>query len=149
MKIIQYDKKYKLDKKIKSFILNILINEFKQGEQFYRPDLDNLSIYKNTGGELFVLIDENQILGTIAIKFEANKAILKRFYLTKSIRKKGWGRKLFSIVLNFCKEKNISIISLNNDSKKMKDAYNFYIKMGFKKVHSRRDGYTKMMLKLN
>lgn len=149
MKIIKYNCKYKLDKKIKKFILNILIEELKQDKSFERPDLDNFLIYKKNGGDFWILIDNNLILGTIAIKIENNTAILKRFFIEKNIRKKGYGKKLYFKAINFCKNKKIKKIILNNDSTKMQTAYDFYIKKGFKETYRREDGYVSMELKLD
>lgn len=151
IEIIEYKQNLKLDNKIKKFITEILFKEFKQPKNFERPDLQDFSLYEKSGGMFWLLTDGNNILGTIAIKIDnsnQNCGVLKRFYIDKTIRNKGFGSQLFNKVLDFCKIKKINLIKLNNDSVKMSNGNNFYIKKGFKETYRREDGYVSMELKV-
>lgn len=146
MKIIEYCQSLKMDTTIKTFVLDILLNELNQGEHFPRPDLVDFSIYKKSGGNMWLLIDGDKIMGTIAVKIEGSHATLKRFFVEKSIRRMGWGNKLYDTAYQHCQKVNVKYIKLNSDASTMIDAYEFYTKKGFAEAHRRQDGYVEMVL---
>ena len=77
MKIIEYKKDLGLDKKIKEFITNILFIEFNQKVDFVRPDLDDFDVYERSSGRMWLIINEDNVLGSIAIKMtNNNQAVL-------------------------------------------------------------------------
>lgn len=148
MEIVEYSQSLNLDYPIKKFILDIILVELKQGRKYARPDLDDLSIYKKSGGNMWILIHDRRIFGTIAIRVEDSKAILKRFYVAKTIRRRGWGNILFEVAYNYCLGTDFGYITLNNDTERMVDAYKFYLKKGFKETLRRKDGYVEMRLNM-
>jgi len=147
IKIVTYSPNLKLDNKIKIFIEEIIINEFRQ-PRLRRKDLEDLSIY--SGKSIMYLLLINRIVsGTIGVIAKENEAIIKRFYLKKEIRNKGYGTMLFNKAIEHIKKLNINLVRLNCDTKKMKRAFIFYKKRGFKIESMRKDGYAKMYLKLD
>lgn len=150
LKIVEYKKNLQSDNNIREFISDILFNEFDQNKTYERPDLDDLGCYVDKKNKLWLLISENcAVIGTIAILSQDEyTAKIKRFYIHKNYRNRGWGERLFNKALFFCKRQKVKKIILNNDSLKMKQAYSFYIKHGFKEIFKREDGYVTMELKL-
>ena len=150
MKVIEYKNNSELDEKIKKFVTSILITELNQKTYFPRPDLDDFDIYRRSGGKMWLIVSGAEILGSIAIIISDNhQAILKRFFVDKSLRSKGWGTKLFNNAINFCKSKKIKEVLLSNDSRNMAQAYKFYLNHGFKEISKRSDGYVTMKLCLS
>lgn len=146
--IITYSDKLLMDDQIVEFITNIVLNEYKQ-PQVSRRDLENLSFYSTSTSRLFLLVNKKQINGTIGVFIKDKVAIIKRFYLEKNIRSKGYGKMLFNKVIDYIRESQIKIIELNCDTRKMKKAYSFYLKRGFKVIKMRQDGYAIMRLDLS
>lgn len=144
IEIITYSKSLLIDDEIKKFI-QAIINEYKQ-PIVIRKDLENLNFYTTNKSRLYIIVKLKKVLGTIGVYLKNNKAILKRFYLKKSIRNKGYGRILFDKAIDFIVKSNIKIVELNCDTKKMRKAYSFYLKNRFKVIIMRPDGYATMRL---
>jgi GNAT superfamily N-acetyltransferase len=145
--IVTYSPNLELDDKIKVFIEEIIINEFRQ-PIVRRKDLEDLSIYSGNS-IMYILLINRIVSGTIGVIAKENEAIIKRFYLKKEIRNKGYGTMLFNKAIEHVKKLNINLVRLNCDTKKMKQAFIFYKKRGFKIESMRKDGYAKMYLKLD
>lgn len=142
MVIITYNEQTLLNEKLKYFISGVL-NEFHQ-PNVIRDDLNNLNIYTQDNNVLYVLIDDENVVGTIGVINSAGKIFIKRFYLAKEIRGRGFGRKLFDLAISHIKKQNLKCVYLNCDSANMKDAYHFYLRNGFKVIDKRSDGYVYM-----
>ena len=151
IKILEFNKI--MQKDIKEFILENINNELNIQDMkiLYEviKDLDNIEEnYINSGGEVLFAYDTNnkEIAGTIAIKYEKNIAILKRFYVNKKYRKKKIGYLLYNNLEERIKQmkiKNIYLITGN----KLKNAHNFYERNGWLKSDKNpgiyvRDGAT-------
>lgn len=142
MMIITYKKSIQLSKKVKQFISNIL-DEFHQ-PNVIRDDLINLNIYTQDNNVLYILIDNEDVAGSIGVINSAGKTFIKRFYLAKKIRGKGFGKKLFELAITHIKKNNLKCVYLNCDSANMQDAYRFYLQNGFKVIDERGDKYVCM-----
>lgn len=120
-------------KAVKNFIVSIL-DEYSFR---YNPELDyDLEILNNfylkKGNIFFVLTAKNKIFGTIGIEMiKAKTAKLKRFYLAKNLRGKGWGIKMFRKTLIFCKKERYYTL-LADVAENMSEGFKFYLKNKFK-----------------
>ena len=105
------------------------------GYQFL-PELDRdlLDIpryYTKRKGQFFVLVEDDQIVGSIAVsKITSRVCKLRRFYVLKKYRKQGWGRKLYHEALGFIRGVGYDEIWLSS-APEFKDALRFYELAGF------------------
>ncbi|OGG26334.1 hypothetical protein A2960_05555 [Candidatus Gottesmanbacteria bacterium RIFCSPLOWO2_01_FULL_39_12b] len=119
--------------KVKEFILGVL-REFGFDHNL---DLDfNLEnpdkYYKNVGGIFYLLENNGEIIGTIAVKNIGNKkAEIKRLYINKDYRGQGLGLKLFDRALQFSKDSGFQSAKLDTWVR-FKTAFSLYKKRGFK-----------------
>ncbi len=109
---------------IKKFISEILQNIFKSPAKALE-DLDNI---KKNFDKFWIATEDNKIIGTIGIKNEQGKARISRMYISKDYRRKGLGKKLMSLALNYCKN-NYKEVFLS--TYKQMNSVDFYKKMGF------------------
>lgn len=88
--------------------------------------------YLNKGGNFFVSIVNNKIIGTLALLPEKNQTVkLKRMYLNKEYRGKNFGSALFDFAEKWCKKNNFAKIILSTYPPFTGSS--FYEKMGFNK----------------
>ncbi len=87
---------------------------------------------KNYFTKFFVIRINNEVVGTIGVKMEGIKvAGIKRLYLKKEHRGKGWGRALLEEALLFSKESGAEKAQLRTTEKNIQ-ALKIYQKNGFK-----------------
>lgn len=125
---------------LKNFILSVLEEYgFKYNPKF-DYDLEPLNnFYLKKGNIFFVLTVKNKIFGTIGIKMINTKtAKLKRFYLAKNLRGKGWGTKMFKKALTFCKKEGYEKI-LTDVAYNMPQGLRFYVKNKFKIIKKEKN----------
>ena len=96
----------------------------------YDSDLDEPSIYERNGGGLFLLKFDNEVAGSIAVINRGKIAELKRWYVAKNHRGKGFGTMLMDKALEFCKDKGFSKIEFETN-KKFTKAHELYRERGF------------------
>ena len=133
-KVVELEKIKNEDKgKIKRFVFSVLSEFGFSPNTCLDSDLENLdSFYQKPDNNFWVLIENQEVIGTIGIAKESPKtAKLKRFYLKKHWRGKGWGRKLFQKVLQFCKRRGYQTL-VAETTQKNKKAITFFKKMGFR-----------------
>lgn len=123
---------------VKEFVLGVL-GEFKfpyNRELDY--DLENPDrYYKNHGGIFYILEENNKIGGTVAVKNKNDGiAEIKRLYIDKDYRGKGYGSKLFDKALKFCKDNNFIKIILDTWTR-FETAKLLYLSRGFKITSTR------------
>ena len=103
-------------------IIKLISNVVKEFLEYNDNDLKDLiknlsdinNNYFNKWGTFIVCEDDDKIIGTIAIICEKdNIAKLKRMYLYKEYRRKGYGSKLFDFAENWCKNNNFNKIILS------------------------------------
>ena len=140
IKILEFNKI--MQKDIKEFIVENINNELNIQDMKIlfevTKDLENIEeSYINSGGELLFAYDTNnkKIAGTIAIKFEKNIAILKRFYVNEKYRKKKIGYLLYSNLEEKIKQMKIEKIYLTTGNK-LKTAHKFYEQNGWFKTEN-------------
>lgn len=129
--VVEYLPAYQ--KQVKDFVT-------KAHEEFGFPhnswldsDLENLDeFYKNKGGVFYIMLNNNTLVGTVAIKKITNEeAELKRLYLNQKYRNQGLGFKLMNLAISFAKTNNFKKITLNTNIKQTK-AIELYKRNDFK-----------------
>lgn len=119
---------------IKDFVLGVLKEqgfEFDPNKDF---DLDNIDKhYLQSGGVFYVGIVDGAIIGTSAVRrIDNNRCEIKRIYVRKDFRGRGFGRELFLKALEFAGQ-NYSVAVLKTDAR-LTDAIGLYLKNGFSVV---------------
>ena len=83
---------------------------------------------QNKSKDVFVLIDNNKILGMASLSLEEDE--LSSLYVKHNIHGKGIGTKLLKYVENYLKKKGVKILKLHSTI----TAYKFYKNKGFKRI---------------
>ncbi len=131
MKIVPYEDCYK--NQVISLILHIQNEEnnlnLSVDEQ---PELKNIGdIFLKQGGCFWVAIENDMVIGTIALLKVANNAgVLKKFFVDKNYRGKKVGLQLYKIFMAFCKDNCIHTVVLDTPSIATR-SHSFYKKAGF------------------
>ncbi len=134
MQIITYNKKYK--NQIIELILNIQNNEanINLGIEEQPDLLDIYSSYEKNGGEFWIAVDEDEVIGTIALMNKGNaNSVLKKFFVRQDWRNKKVGLELYKKLLEFANNHNIKMILLDTPSV-AQASHKFYEKAGFKRI---------------
>ena len=118
-------------KEVKELVLGVLNEqgfEFDPNKDF---DLDNIDkYYLQSGGVFYVGLVDSAIIGTSAVrKMDDERCEIKRIYVRKEFRGKGFGKELFLKAIEFA-ARNYSIITLKTDAR-LTDAIQLYLKNGF------------------
>ena len=134
IKIIEYSEKY--SKEINDFInwsmYNFIGRKFKQREDL----IDINEYYIKNGGNFWIAIYKNKIIGTIALENRNKFGILKRFYVDKDFQRIGIGSMLYDKLEIYAKNKtNIKTLYLAC-GKFLKNAHKFYNKKGLKQINA-------------
>ena len=129
-------------------VIRVITNGLKQLFNCKKKDLgkelvDNLSdIQKNyfeKGGTFFVGEYEGNVVGTVAILPETKDAVrLKRMFLYKKCRGKGFGSKLYDFAEKWCKKKGYKKIILSTYPH-FKEAIRMYESKGFKRFKKTKE----------
>jgi len=113
-------------------IFDIWINEyeFKVKREDY-PDLRHIeSYYQNKGGQFWVAVADDKIIGTIACdRLNEDQYILKRMFVQKTVRGQGIAQRLLGRVLSHLPPQ--SSIYLSTKEGEALAAKAFYLKSGF------------------
>jgi putative acetyltransferase len=91
------------------------------------------SHYFDNHGVFLVLIDDEQVVGTGAIrKLDDEICELKRMWFLKAYRGQGWGRKMVQTLFDFARLTGYQKVRLDLASEERQlQALNFYRKLGF------------------
>lgn len=136
LQIETYRKKYKDD--IISLILDIQNNESHINLSLQeRPDLLDISrCYQQEGGEFWIALSGNKVVGTIGLMLkEQNCAVMKKFFVKKEFRSQKIGLALYNELLKFAKNAGVQCIILDTPSV-AQVSHKFYEKSGFRKISS-------------
>ena len=119
---------------VKELVLGVLNEqgfEFDPNKDF---DLDNIDkYYLQSGGVFYVGLVDSAIIGTSAVRrTDDEKCEIKRVYVNKEFRGRGFGKNLFLKALEFAGQ-NYSIVTLKTDVR-LTDAIELYLKNGFSVV---------------
>jgi GNAT superfamily N-acetyltransferase len=140
--------------KVKEFISNIIVNEFKLKLEFDTLDSDILAIDESYNrskrccfwvAETVVVDDDSntQLVGTTAVRnlkqFEST-CELKRMFVSSDFRRLGLGQKLLDTAIGFAKSVGYSRIVLDS-SKALHPARALYLKSGFVDIPRYNDNY--------
>ena len=111
--------------------------EFGFGFDLSNNDKDLIDIRKSyfiEHGKFWVLLENEKIIGTIALKPFRNVCYeLKRFFIYATHRGKGYGNKALEFVITYVKAKKIETIKLVANSK-LHNAIHLYEKYGFHEI---------------
>jgi len=120
-------------------MLSVLNRETSKLKQELTP-LENINNnYIAEGGNFWLAIDSDKIIGTIGLK-KLNDEIyeLRRFYVDLNYRGKQIGTKLYKELEDFARKKNVQYIQLKS-SKFLKGAHKFYSKKDFINLNDYED----------
>ena len=88
--------------------------------------------YFDNDGIFLVITDEQQLIGTGAIRKIDNKTCeLKRLWLLFEYHGSGLGYRMMQELLAFARQKGYERIRLETDRNEQSRAYNFYKRLGF------------------
>lgn len=130
-KIVKYEDKYK--KEIIDFLIKIAVDEFKHYNWIDYLNNKDFSPYLLDDSKFLIAIKDNQIIGTIGgLKIDDKIIKLNSFYVDNKYRNQGIGKKLYRLLLYFCKEKQYKTIILctydeYDIAKKIYDKENFIL----------------------
>jgi len=136
MKITVFDNKYTQE------IIDLVLSTQNDGTRPVigldtQSDLLNIqSQYIDRGGNFWVAIENDRVVGTIAFYPFSNKiGVLKKFFVDKKFR--GYpnylGQKLYETLVEYAKLNNFKTIMLDTPNNTER-AHKFYIKAGFKQI---------------
>lgn len=134
MKIETYRGKF--DDEITSLILSIQNDEAKIGLSLQeQPDLlDIHRSYQQPGGEFWIALSDNRVIGTIGLMLKENHcAVLKKFFVEKAFRSQKVGLSLYNEFLKYAVSKGVHHIILDTPSV-ARASHRFYEKAGFYRI---------------
>ncbi len=134
MKIIKYEQKYQ--PQIISLILHIQNEEAKINLHIEdQPDLlDIPKYYENNGGEFWIAIENDEVIGTIALMNYGNgNGVLKKFFVRVDRRSQKVGLALYQVFMQKVKEDGYRRILLDTPSV-AEASHRFYEKSGFVRI---------------
>lgn len=119
---------------VKTLIQNIMQTEFSAESKAYSLyDLDDAVHYYGGTKDIFLVAEKDgNIIGTVAIKEDSSDtALLRRIFVVKDFRGKGYGDKLVGEALDFCFNHNYQTVTFRGTDR-MKQALKVCLKQGFK-----------------
>lgn len=135
VKIVPFEEKY--TQEIVDLIIPIQREEFNiQLTVEDQPDLLTIQEeYINTGGNFWVALFDDKVIGTIAlVRLENHCGAIKKMFVTKDFRgEKQIGRKLLDTLVNYCKEQGYERLYLGT-VEVLKAAQKFYKKNDFELI---------------
>lgn len=134
MKIETYSGKF--DDEIMSLILSIQNDEAKIGLSLQeQPDL--LDIYRNyqqSGGEFWIALSDDRVIGTIGLMLKENHcAVMKKFFVKQEFRSQKVGLSLYNELLKYAISKKVHHIILDTPGVALA-SHRFYEKAGFYRI---------------
>ncbi|MDO9517198.1 MAG: GNAT family N-acetyltransferase [Methanosarcinaceae archaeon] len=119
---------------VKDLVLGVLKEHGFEYDPTKDFDLDDIDVqYLQSGGNFYVGLVDGMMIGTSAVRrIDDKKCEIKRIYVKKEFRGRGFGRDLFLKALGFARQ-NYSIAVLKTDAK-LTDAITLYLKNGFSVV---------------
>jgi N-acetylglutamate synthase-like GNAT family acetyltransferase len=127
---------------VKSLISGIMDKEFAKVRHAYQyHDLEDPCAHYAGPRQIFLVAEKDgKIIGTAAIKEEnADTALLRRIFVHKDYRGKGFGDVLLGKAMEFCFEHNYKTVKFRATDK-MQESLQFCIRNGFEKENETKDG---------
>ena len=134
MKIIEYTNDY--DWQVKDLILNIQNDEAKINLTIEeQPDLlDIKTYYFDNGGKFWLAVEDNELIGTIALMNKGNgNGALKKFFVRQDRRSRKVGLALYKVLYEYALENDYKTILLDTPSV-ASASHAFYEKSGFVRI---------------
>ena len=126
------------DREIISLILSIQNGEAKIGLSLQeQPDLlDIRRSYQGTGGEFWIALSDDKVIGTIGLMIKENHcAILKKFFVDKAFRSQKVGLSLYNRLLSHAISKGVRHVILDTPAS-AHASHRFYEKEGFYRINA-------------
>jgi N-acetylglutamate synthase-like GNAT family acetyltransferase len=145
IRLIPFDNNYRND----FFLLNKeWIEEYWELENSDKKDLLYPEIISQGGGEIFLVLEKNTVIGTCAmIKISSKSYELAKMTISKKYRGRGYSKLLMKASINFAiNQKAEKIILISN--RKLVIARQLYDKFGFKEVVLDSDKYSRGDVKM-
>ena len=131
--IKEFENRY--NEEVNNFVISVFVEEY--GFEKFRNGLEiqNNQDYIKNGGNLWIALDEDEnVIGTIALKKHNNEeAEIKMLYVKKDYRGKGLSKELYNKLIKKSKEMNFNRIFLGTYDRLERAIY-FYKKVGFKQI---------------
>lgn len=118
---------------VKALIHRIMDEEFAGAKHVYTlQDIENPGQYYGGAKDVFLVAEKDgQIVGTVAIKEDApGTALLRRVFVKKEYRGKGYGEKLLAKAIEFCFEREYQNVVFRGVDR-MQSALRLCLKNGF------------------
>lgn len=118
---------------VKSLIEGIMHGEFTAESKAYAyNDLDDIVAHYGGKRETFLVAEEDgKIVGTVAIKEDDNNsALLRRIFLHKDYRGKGYGAELLAEATKFCLDHGYRTVQFKGTNR-MQNALQLCLRNGF------------------
>jgi putative acetyltransferase len=122
------DQLVKLILDIQQLEFNVPITAADQPDLFIIDDF-----YRKNGGEFWLAVSENKVVGSIALIRIGNKSgVIRKMFVAKDFRGKesGIAQRLFDHMLNYCTQKEVTTLYLGTVSQ-LAAALRFYERNGF------------------
>ncbi|MDX9702896.1 MAG: GNAT family N-acetyltransferase [Candidatus Auribacterota bacterium] len=131
---INIEKLQKSDHKdVVAFVNHLMNTEFPGTlHHLEADDLDHLmDAYNGKRDAFLVMKKDGSIIGTVAVKEDSKEvALLRRLFIAKECRNKGYGKMLVQKAIDFCNDKNYQMISFRGNNQ-MDQAIRVIEKFGF------------------
>ncbi|MBM7569047.1 GNAT family N-acetyltransferase [Paenibacillus sacheonensis] len=130
-----YEERYK--KEIVDLILHVQNSEFELNINIDEQSdiLDIPTHYLANGGNFWVALNEaNEVIGSIGLQQLTNDTyVLKKFFIYKDYRGKGYSVGLFNELVHYAKSHGIRTVILDTPAIALR-SHRFYEKNGFKEI---------------
>ncbi len=91
---------------------------------------------RERGGEFWVVEERGMIFATVGVLLHEHAGELKSLYVSKSMRRGGWGRRLTESVVDYCRRAGKPRTILWSDSRFI-EAHRLYGRLGFARTGER------------
>jgi len=118
---------------VKALVLDIMQKEFSVESKGYAfHDLDDPVHYYSGKKDIFLVAEQNgSIIGTVAIKEDSpDTALLRRVFVRRALRGKGYGERLVRKAVEFCFKHHYQTIVFRGTDR-MQQALKLCLKQGF------------------
>jgi putative acetyltransferase len=88
--------------------------------------------FRRSGGELWVVEDEQVIKGSVAVFLHPEAGELKTLYIHRTLRRQGWGRRLAGLAIEHARRMGRTRMILWSDTRFL-EAHRLYLTMGFRR----------------
>ncbi|MCM1185150.1 MAG: GNAT family N-acetyltransferase [Lachnoclostridium sp.] len=135
MEIITYQEKYK--QQIIDLILHIQNSEAKINLSLEeQPDLlDIHAAYEENGGKFWLAVDDNIVIGTLALMNKGNgNGVLKKGFVKKECRKQGILTELYDRLIDYAKKNNYRQLMFDTPSVAT-NCHRFFEKKGYIRIN--------------